>query len=356
MIEPIINSFNIKYTILDREIEEKIKSGNHINIYISIESICKYFYSDAFVEYVDRGKLEKIYNSLAPLLVNMGAHYRHYFHTRWKVTSTIIFYDTDYNSSNNITYCPEYNLSNLTMINKEQNLKISSFIKTNLENFNSISKYLKDFSYIKLNKTEGGLIPYHIIKNSSDLQTNHLIITKNPLDLQLINLQNTFILFVNKDKSTILTKENIFEESLKKDNVIYRPKMHLSSELLPMILSHSGVKTRSIQGLKGTRFTTIMKRIEKKISQGQLINGKIVDHKIFNDILGINEEAYKTVINNYRAISYDYQYNFLDNYQKDLIKTSMDTYIQNNHDLLELNQKIFRGFEIKQHYLEEGIK
>nr|DAK54540.1 MAG TPA: hypothetical protein [Caudoviricetes sp.] len=356
MIDAIINSFNVKYSILDKEVSEKLKEGNRANIYISMESILSYFFTPSIIEYSNSGKIDRIYEWLAPLLINIGAHYRHYFYSRWNVSTNIIFYDTDFNSTNNITYCPEYNNTNLNTIHKQENANIMQFINHNLKSFKEISNYIKDFSYIKLNKTEGGLIPYHIISENSNSDLIHIVITRNLLDFQLINMKNTFILLVNKDKSVIVNKENIYEELLKKDKVIYRPSINISSEFITLLLPIVGVKSRSISGFKGCRLANTLRKVEKKIKDGMLVNGKMVDFRLFNDILGLNDDAYKLCNNIYRAISYSFQYKMLDEYQKKTINDMMNIYIPNNQDLMYLNEHVYKTNEMKLSYLKEGVK
>ncbi|MGL4999572.1 MAG: hypothetical protein ACRC5T_11440, partial [Cetobacterium sp.] len=68
MIEPIINSFCVKYVTLDKEVNSNITNGSEINIYINLESVFQYFYTKIFVEYVDKNVRPSNEYCVAPLL------------------------------------------------------------------------------------------------------------------------------------------------------------------------------------------------------------------------------------------------------------------------------------------------
>ena len=87
-----------------------------------------------------------------------------------------------------------------------------------------------------------------------------------------------------------------------------------------------------------------------------LVNDKMVDFRLFNDILGLNDDAYRLCNNIYRAISFPFQYKMLDEYQKKTINDIMNTYIPNNQDLMYLNEHVYKTNEMKLSYLKEGVK
>ncbi|MGL5752676.1 MAG: hypothetical protein ACRCXT_19215 [Paraclostridium sp.] len=355
MIEPIINSFNVKYDILNDEVQRNLKSGSEITLFINVDSVLSYCYTKIFKDYINRmGKID--YYLITPLLVNVAAHYRHYFASRYRVKSKIVFYKGNGVSVNSQSYYPEYNMTKLNTLNSEVFLEVSKFVNDNMVLFDNICKYIQDVYFINIPNIESSLIPHHIMKKDNNNNMIYLTITRDTNDFQLVNSHdNSFVMYVSKGKTRMINKFDVYEYMLFISGGKYELQEKIDSNFMSYILSYSGLKSRNIKGIKGSGLVSVLKRVTDKIKNGHLMNTKIKDIKLLNSIMGLNDNIQDIVTNNFNSLDLDYQYSLLDNFKRDMIDEMMKVNIHSNEDIMYINEHYFKCFEINLLYLEEMI-
>ena len=90
MIEPLLNMYKIKYTELDKLIQ--FKSGACLNIFINLNSILNSFYQPKIAASALRDLSGKRVLAFSSEIINIIAHYRHYFWKYYKVPTTFYVY------------------------------------------------------------------------------------------------------------------------------------------------------------------------------------------------------------------------------------------------------------------------
>lgn len=347
MIEELINSFNCRYVVLDKEMERQISDGNAIDIHINLDSVFAYFYSNIFEGQVP-DMSDKLYTSITPCVINIAAHYRHYFWSRFKVPSRIFFYYGNGNSIQSTLYVPEYNL--LT-INKKKNSNekythVNEFIKSNMELVKTLIPYIHDVYLVEIDDIDPILIPHHIMQTNLNPDKVNLIISRDMNDLQLLPInQNTYLLYMAGMKTFMINKNEIIDCLLTRSKSKYRPSNILSPKLISLIYSQSGIKSRNLKGEKNNGVVKAIKKIEKSIS----------DINIINDYNSFPNGFSKEVADNFRAVDVSYLYNTMSNAKKEEID-SLIFNIYNNESLMSLNEHSYKTNEINLIYLEEGVR
>lgn len=354
VIGTIIHSKLVKYDKLTELIKKYNLEGNKISIYINLDSILKKFYKNDEV----LSSMKALYDNdiliLTSELINIIAHYRHYFWSRWHVKSKFYFYYCNKKPKLQCKINKDY-MKDLFDLRDEDNIKLSGVTDTiegNLKLVELLSTYIKNAYFIKSDGLEPSVIPYYLIKKNKDKDTVHLIITDDKLEYQLVNLNNTYILRTKGKNSDFICKNNIYNHLFK--NVKYRPNNIISSELYPLIIALSGNKNRNIPNIKGLTFVKYMKLLDKYISNNELKNdyNEFIDEEIFKDDL--TEKQLKILINNYYCTNFKYSYKLLKDINKEKIKQSLvDKY--DNISIMNINNKYFSLNNIKLIEICEGI-
>lgn len=354
IIESIIHSKLVRYEVLNKMIKKYDLEGNKISIYINIDDILKKFYKNDAV----LASMKALYDNdilfLTPELINIIAHYRNYFWTRWQVPSTFYFYYCDKKPKLQCKINKKY-MKNIFKNREKDNIKLSGITETidaNLKLVDLLSTYVKHAYFIKSNGLEPSVIPYYLIKKNKDKDVLHMIITDDKLEYQLTNLNNTYILRTRGKNSYLINKNNIYDHLFK--NVKYRPKNKISSELYPLIMALSGYKNRSIENIKGLTFVKFIKIIDKYISKGYIKNEymNFIDKDVFSNDL--DDDQIELLTNNYYCTNFKYAYKLLEDFDKERINQCLvDKY--DNMSIMNINNKYFPLNNIKLIELCRGI-
>lgn len=354
VIEPIINYHKIKYDKLIELIRNSDMEGSKVNVFINLNSILNKFYREDIMS----GILSLKYREnivLTAEIINLVAHYRHFFWSRFKVPSKFYFY-----------YCnkvPKYGKKNLDgymslfkeRIN-EDNAKfgeLTSIINNNLKLVNSLSTYVQGAYFITSDGLEQGTIPYYIIKKYAKDDICNLILTSDKLDYQLANLKNTFILKANGKNSKLISKKEIFDYKYK--TVKYRPKKKIHPSFYPLVLSFCGCKSRELTATKGHGFVSTMKLLDKLISSDKLENKapKTLEYSAIED--NLDRDLFEIINTRYKTLSYKYQYLLLNDIQKMNIENKLkDKY--DNIAIMGINVEYFPNNNIQLVELCEGVE
>ncbi|MEI2420731.1 hypothetical protein V6O07_10695, partial [Arthrospira platensis SPKY2] len=263
ILEPLINTHKIKYSIMDdlvKKMEIK-KETENINVYINLDSIFSQFYRDDIVDAIKSLNSDENV-TLCSEIANIAAHYRRYFWTRHNLRTTFYFYYMNKKPKYNRSLYPEYADSLIEKKSKKNTrfTSVNSFINQNLKLFTILSLYIPQVYFILSDGLEPALIPFHFIKKSEDNDIN-LLLTKDEYEFQLVSRKNTYLLRMKYDKSDIIDRNNLFDYLLKKNK--YEPLHHIDGKYFENILPMISCKSRSVKSMKGYGKVSLLKKIDK---------------------------------------------------------------------------------------------
>lgn len=195
----------------------RFADSEHIDVYIDLSSVTKELF------------LYKMplhgYNEIATSIINMVAHYRHYFATRHKVQSKFYLIE-----SSNIPYMalekyPDYNRTNIKL--RTQRPDMLQAVSEAYELLNMLIKYIPDVFFIyeydeaeKKAETSVKIAQFMSHAEEVEYRTNNnvpvIIISKDPqMNLIFTNFSDVFILRPRKkggmDISSFITASNVVE-------------------------------------------------------------------------------------------------------------------------------------------------
>lgn len=347
VVEPIMNYQKVNYQKMRELIDDSFIKGNEINMYINMNSILEYFYTPSNIDAMN--SLSKFENILiVPEFINIMAHYRHYFFSRFGVKTRFFVYylnkPVKYRDEN---YCKK-------LLEKQDTTLVrtglmNDIIKTNISMINTICRYLKDIYFIESNGIDHSLIPYFIMKrlNKKEKQ-RHIVMTHDYFDYQLLNIKNSIILSAAGSKSRIYTKEQIYDKKLSKLKYVMMNDM--SPKLFSLILSLSGDKGRDIVKLN-YGFGKAIKKIDQLLDSGLILNDYNYDMENLSELFDVDKDS---LYDNMKICDLRLNYRTMDERYKELIKSKLIN-LQANNIIMYYNQKYFKYNNIQLIELEEGV-
>lgn len=307
-LERLINVNNVKYKLLVPMINEAYagSTATDIHIYIDIYSISKILYS-SFVDNKDMTIELGEYNSLASCLINMAAHYRNFFRTRYRVESKIyLVYSKNVPYLNN-QYVSKYNNGFLYEFNSKK--IVTEFIERNMEILRILVPYLPDIFLIE-SDFETGVIIYDLMcRQDMKNKDGHFIISKDIYNYQLVNMkpQTVFLRTKHNDQSYYIVRNNLLNTYFTDRKVKTNSKI-ISPDLLTVLMALTSVKERNINTfLNISRAVNIL---EKAILEHKILNGYNHDLEyLWNNIWEKDFNiAYTTFESRFRAIDIQSQH------------------------------------------------
>lgn len=307
-IRLVVGMNKIKYNILNKIINNKIDII-HINIDSIINTLIK----------MNLNFTKHTYSyTLCAAILNIAAHYKHYF-IKKKKTVTIFLYS-------NMNYNRDY-----------------KGIRFSLELIDIITKYLNKIYFIDTNKYLSDKVDnkMHLIIKYFSKDYNNLVITKDSFDLPLIT-DNISVLKLNKDKSILYNTNNFFDKYIKSKKHYNIPYSHIS-----LFLAISGIN--KIKFVKGLGPNKIAKILQNGIECGNMSINKYnkIEH-FYSDMKHLLPNSIymnKDISNFYEKLDADILYN---KYINKAIEKGFDNYIIDKFsykDLIDLNNKYFLGLD-----------
>lgn len=354
VIEIILNSFKVKYNVLLDLINNSSAEGDNMNIYINLDSIFNNFYVEGKDSAMNSLTVKESLIMVSEL-INIAAHYRHFFWSRFRATTKIYFY-----------YCnkrPKWQKKKVdTYFEKDEFNKstehpkfsgINETIEDVLKLFSKVIEYIQEVYYVPSDGLEPSIIPYYLIKNTGNENTCHMVISKDKIDYQLCNINNTFIVSPRGVNTKMIEAKTIYDHKFK--SIKYRPKNHLSPELYPLLIAFLGDKKRGIPKVKGCTLVHTLKTIDKLIDDELIKNG--LNKSISLDTLSecIDEVSAKQIKNNYKCINFNRVYHLLTEMDSYNIRKHISNNKYDNESIMNLNGTYFQNNNIKLIELSEGI-
>ena len=276
-IARLIDTNNIRYNILQdiTNAEFSTSNINTVNLYIDMYSILKVLYRNDNFDIDD-------YSSITSSIVNICAHYRNFYKTRYGVYTRIFIINSDNLSPINRKFVYKYNEGYKLSIEMKQ--KVRDMVDYNMGLLRTLVPYLPHIYFIDTT-FESSVVMYDIMsRDDKRNEKAHVILTKDPYVYQLTAMKPNTVILRKKDKDTAyyINANNLINTYLKERNVKERDTT-MSPGLYTMMLALSSFKQRNMKSV-----TSISKAIS-------VIESAIKDHRIAN-IHNTSDHVWKSLL------------------------------------------------------------
>lgn len=309
-IEQLLYSNYIKYDRLRLMTNEVFmnSTANHINIFIDMHSLLKSIYNTQNI-------LINNYTCIASSIINLCAHFRDFYNTRYGVSSNIYIIYGNTHSPLNKKFIMDYNAKEEKQINV--NTQITNLINDNIDLLEIICPYLPDVFFIKGNYEPSVLILDVISKNSSMRNRNpNIVITKEIYPYQLTGIKafgGRIVIFrphklKGQDESYYISDNNIYNTyiSINKKSDVNKVQhlLYLDASLFTLLLSISNLPERNIHSIFNIR--NALQIIDRLIKSLDILNMYTSDIKHVSSIIDLEKSV--LIENRFKAIDAVYQH------------------------------------------------
>ena len=344
----ILNEAKPKYEHLDEILEDQlqdIRFSNQVNIIVDLKEILrKFFRPDIDAEIIPRRQLLE---EISADIINTIGHYRNYFYKKGKYTTFYILYSKE-KCEEILKKIPEYKKEYYEKYFNENDKK-AAIIKDVVRVIEKISVQIPHVYFADTSKYDEFVYAKYL---KSIIKENELtiILSNDDLFYQLLS-KNIFLINLKGIKSELITKENCISKITKKE-------FSFSSDLLPLVLSISGIKKYSISSVPNVALIKACNIVQKLLNDGKIVDAESVKIPIeFSKLNPKNSLENKLILNkeiitkNYNFIKGDELFfahkltipnDFISNPTKDI------------HEFLNLNAKIFTSFPLQIDMLLKG--
>ena len=240
-------------------------------------------------------------------IINLVAHYRHYFIKR-KLDPDFYIYSSDCDGR----------------------------FKETIKLLKVIVQYIPRLYMIKINSIPTNTAIMYV----SNGYKNNIVLSKSKSDILLVS-SDISILKSNKDKTLLYTRDNVYSKFTKKDHT-----GNVSYELLPIFYALTGMIGHQIKGFGPAK---VLKLMNEGLDSHKIVNEYYYDIDHFlSDMYGIidlDDVNIEIVRDNFKLS------NIISNYKKyitPIIRKKIDNSIIDKfakNDLRELNMKYFTGLD-----------
>ena len=302
MTKLLIGSARIKYSVLDDLFKKVNLPSGKVNFVIDGYALFSKLYQPEFIPDNDRVSNEKFIIEFVVATLNTLAHYRRYMATRMRRSNRIYIIWNRRPPEYQRELIPDYGESYYDKLSGD-NFTYGVFNRILRQALNFLKETVQYFDgiyYLDTNKIEDHSIVYFLKEYHP--KSNFVLFTKNELWLQFCD-ERTVILRPNRDKSKLITESNIGKILFKKTKYEGNP---IDSDNVRHVLALGGCDSRDIEPVKGYRYISIAKAIDKLVNKGIYIPnmniGRFVN--MVNKVIRkpYTESEIETAITNFKCI------------------------------------------------------
>lgn len=318
-----------------------------INMFINLEPILAKFYQDDINKMANSLDQDDRY-LLSSELLNICAHYRNFFYSRMNKYTTFFCYWGSDRARYNCNLFEGFRKRHYSRVARDSTtfMNLNKLVKDNMEIAQLFSEYLPNIYFIDTQSFDPSALPYYVISaNETPIGLFNLVLSKKPLDYQLVSLERTYLLVADGENSYCIKPSNVYRNILKKTKQKTNSLIH--EAFIPLIYSISGLDTLNIKGVSGYGLSRTISSLEKMINSGQVENNELFANNMIHDVelltilVGGRDNLVETIQNNYKVISYS---NIVDNMTPIDIHTIGRQFI-NRSDNMGLNELITQYYE-----------
>jgi len=361
LIQPIMNLKKVKYKIFQEMINKTFQGDiTEVNIFIDVHSVLSNFYQSTLQDSFKNISVNEKYKICAEL-INIAAHYRHFFWSRYGIRTYFYYYYSDkeaeFNTSLNDTYRRDfYNKILYEDVNSEH-YALNGIIKKNIKLAKLIIDYIPNVYFFNTKSFNYTVFPYFAISDMIDYSGNenyiNLIMTNDTVQYQCCNLEKTYVMSMRSDNSKIIYEDELINSLLTKTKS--KDKSSLDSSFYRIILAMSGYKKYNLEGKKGFGYSRSITALEKLIDSGKISNIPYSDIDIILDnIENLSDDDKGFIRNNFKMFDYETIKNSMTEKEYyNIMKQVKD--INNWQSVMEVNEVYFKNSPLMTQELIEGV-
>lgn len=366
----ILNEAKPKYEKLNELLDEKlmdIRFSTQVNVIIDLKEIIKKFFRPDINP--RNYSLPNLCEEITSDIFSTVGHYRNYFYKKGKYTNFYILdsigrsseLDSMYDGYRKDFYDKYVGTKvNVDKTNQDEYLKNiddDEYKRYALERIiKAVSLGLKLFPHVYyISTSDFSDIAYAklLIQN---IKPNELvfILTNDQILFQLVS-KNVSIITTKGIKSELITPDNLYKTITNKDDG--EPFSH---ELLPLVLSISGVKKYSIKNINNVAINKAIVIVKSLIDSGKLEQNGTIDFPINFSSLDKSNKVENILINNKDIISLNYNIirgDLMMNKHKKVMLDKINADIARRYSIGEikrLNETVFKNFPLQLDMLIKG--
>ena len=285
LVQRILNSKKIRYEVLDQVLKLRLakQAGKTINIYIDHVSIIKQLYTPELLPHFNSINA-KDRLMISAELINLMAHYRHYFASRLKMYTNLYyiysFEEAKYQKNLFPAYKSDYYFKRLAQ--DGSNPLYQAAHRSLLQGINiarSVANYIPHAYFLDSKDIEPALLPYYLITSKEKPEEEfNLILTNDDAFYQDLNLPNTMIMEMRgSEKSELIDVGNVVGLTLRGTKKTAADFPLISVELMETVVSMIANKEYSVPAIARRGYSTSYSALSKLIEKNEIEIFKLPD-------------------------------------------------------------------------------
>lgn len=368
ILEPILHSKKLSYETLIPLIKPYVDArrvdvnrSRTVNVFVDFNDVIKQLYNPDIISKLNTLRVDERY-MISSEIINIIAHYRHFFYSRMQMYTNIIFYysseqDT-YKTHINPNFKKSFYEKRLDLNHKTFNI-LNRILHNNINLIKLFCEYVPHAYFINTGNIDSNVLPYLFLSKNSKLKQaitrdadTSIIVSNDKFHYQdlLLNDNVMQLELRGKEKSKFVTAEDIIPNLLSKSKKEYN--FSILPDLYPLILSLSGHKDYEVSGIKRMGNIKAMQFIQKCIDENILKNISYNNIELLSVLDGkLKPEELKQLTENLLVLNNDlYDFN-----RDDLIKIEMQLVDRIDAKSVRfVNDKYFTKYPILLEYCFEG--
>ncbi|MGL5751047.1 MAG: hypothetical protein ACRCXT_11005 [Paraclostridium sp.] len=267
-IDQVIGTHYIRYGELTQMVNSAFvgSTADFVNIYIDLYSIIRPLYKNERYDIED-------YSKVTSNIINICAHYREFFRTRYRVESKFyLVYSKNVSHVNNQFY-PDYNIKTKYLYNN--NRLIDEMVDYNIGLLELLCPYLPNIHFVKSSFETAVVMHDLMCREESNNSNPHIVITKDMYNYQLAMHRENVTIFRPKkykgeDMSYYINKNNVLNRYIEDRNINIQSIMGGINypDTLPIVMAMSSIPERSMKSIVTAK--TALKLVSEAIMQKRL--------------------------------------------------------------------------------------
>ncbi|ALN97954.1 hypothetical protein Bp8pS_275 [Bacillus phage vB_BpuM-BpSp] len=326
-IEKILHSKKIRYDRLLPMVDQyiPIKKFDTVNIFIDLWDVVKQIYSPKTLEVLGTFKSHEKF-IISTEIINMVAHYRHFFASRKKVYTNFILYYSNEKDPDMISENPSYRedfYEKRLDLNNPVFGKMSSIINNNFKLIENFLQYVPNVHVINSRTVDHSLVPYLFLSDDSplkqdaiDINNFSIIVSNEKIHYQDLLIRDNMLQLElrGSEKSKFVMSDDIIDNLLEKTKSV-SSDFTLLPDLYSLLIGLTGYKNFSTNGIKKMGNVKALKFLQKALDEQLISNMKYKTSKVseYTDLgKKLNDEEMIQLEKNLNILNHD-NYNFKKN-------------------------------------------
>ena len=288
LLEQILHAKKLNYITLTPLVKPYVipkyidmQGNDTVNVFIDFWDVIKPLYNPQTINTLNNLKVEERF-MISSEVINIAGHYRHFFFSRMKMYTNIIFFYSNkkdtFRTSTNKGYKEAFYEKRLNTQHPTFNI-LNSIIQKNVNLIKLFCEYVPHVYFINTGTIEPGLVPYLFLSDQSKLKQEvvnkkdtSIILSNEKIHYQDLLLQDKVLQLElrGKEKSRFITSEDILNVLLEKSKKEYN--LSILPDMYTLALGLAGYTDYSVKGINKMGNIKALNFIQKGINCNILKN------------------------------------------------------------------------------------